>query len=187
MTRPIQKTLTFTGAGEREIQVTGRFILINEASGAVYLSVAGGSEIKLKQGSNVNLGEELRTIRIRSAIAQTVLLTASDDRQEEIGDINATVSATIEASDTINTPLDVAAGSTASLLIAGNANRKEVEIGVKDSAANGVRVGGSGVTSGRGSYIAPGTSKFFANTAALYAVRDGASDVDVYIFEQEKP
>ena len=183
---PIQKSFTFAGAGQQPYQAIGRYLLVKEAGGTVYLEIEGGSEIQVKKGGTYDLGRNVNNMRVRSTIAQTVLFMLSENPQFENGDIEATVTATVEGADTINTPVDVTCTATAGLLIAGNTDRKEVEIGVKDDEPNGIRVGGSGVTATRGSYIAPGTSKFFANTAALYGIRDGSSDVDAYIFEQSK-
>lgn len=112
-------------------------------------------------------------------------------------EVSLTPGSTIELTgSTINVTSDVAAvfvsvpdvsvTGSATLIAAANTDRLELIISVKETAANGIRLGDNGVTATRGVYIAPGQSFTVANRGALYGIRDGASSVDVTILESEK-
>ena len=101
--------------------------------------------------------------------------------------VNATINTTIAPSDTVNNPGDVTAGATATLAIAANANRKEVELCLPSTATNPVRVGNASVTATSGSILEPGTSKVFGVEAALYVIRTASPDETVTVLELERP
>lgn len=81
---------------------------------------------------------------------------------------------------------DVTVSNSATLISAANSDRLEITISVKDTEANGIRIGGGGVTATKGIYVGPGQSYTAANRGALYGIRDGAADVAVNITESRK-
>ncbi len=97
-------------------------------------------------------------------------------------------SITVESNiaNTIEGLADVSVGSAATLLAAANADRLELTIALKESAANGIRVGHSGVTATKGVYIGPGSSYTVQNQAAIYAIRDGGTSVTATLIESER-
>lgn len=186
MTKPLEYTHTFSGAGEFQVPTLGRFMLINDASGDVWVSLNHGSELKRGKKSNIAAGEQIKHVTIRSAIAQTVRFTISDEKQEEgRDDVAVSTTATISASNNLNNPGDVSAGAAATLLIAANANRDEVEFSVPSDQPDPVRVGDATVTAASGSIIEPGCSKVFSGDTAFYAVRTGSTNITVCVLELE--
>jgi hypothetical protein len=75
----------------------------------------------------------------------------------------------------------------ATLLAAANANRKEVLIHVPSDAANSIRVGSATVTAGAGLEVEAGSTLALSVECAIYAIRTGASDVDVSIIDLTRP
>ena len=100
--------------------------------------------------------------------------------------LNVTISQNF-VSDVVNNPGDVLAGAAATLAIAANANRKEVEICLPSDATNPVRIGNASVTASSGSILEPGTSKVFGCEAALYVIRTASPDETVTVLELERP
>lgn len=85
------------------------------------------------------------------------------------------------------TPLDdVTVGVAATLIAAQNLDRLEIKIAIPDTETNGIRIGNNGVTPTKGIYVAPGQTYVEQNTAAVYAIRDGAANVKVTIVESGK-
>lgn len=98
----------------------------------------------------------------------------------------STINVTSDVAAVFVSLADVSVTDSATLIAAANTDRLELIISVKETAANGIRLGDNGVTATRGVYIAPGQSFTVANRGALYGIRDGASSVDVTVLESEK-
>lgn len=81
---------------------------------------------------------------------------------------------------------DVTVSNAATLIAAANADRLEITVVLKDTEANGIRLGSAAVTATKGIYIGPGQSYTVTNRGALYAIRDGGTDVTVSLLENEK-
>jgi hypothetical protein len=93
--------------------------------------------------------------------------------------VNATINTTVAPSDTLDNSSDITVTSAATLLKAADTNTKEVLIHVPADALNSIRVGAGSVTATSGIEIEPGTTLSMACEAAVYAIRDGSSDVVV--------
>lgn len=98
----------------------------------------------------------------------------------------STINLTVDVASVVAPRDDVTVTSSATLLAAANSDRLEITISIKDTAANGIRLGNAGVTATKGVYIGPGQSYTVSNRGALYAIRDGGTDVSVSILENEK-
>lgn len=185
MTRPIEYRHTFTGAGEREFQVKGRYVYINDASGDVYVALDNGSELQRAKKSNIANGEPFTRVRIRSLIAQTVRFTVSEDRQEEgRDDVAVTVSATLIPGNTLEGVADhTPAGVGAEEVLAADADRLAFTLTNPSTNTGVMRVSGSAATVGatRGAILEPGQSITRAYTGAVWvyfpAVESVAIDV----------
>lgn len=116
---------------------------------------------------------------VKSTIAQAVTLKAGRGRYRPKSDVTvSSVNSTIEPSNTVTNIADTVVGSS-QVVIASATTRKEVIINVPASAANAVRIGASGVTASSGLKVEPGSTLTLAFEGALYAIRDGSSDVTV--------
>ncbi len=94
-----------------------------------------------------------------------------------------------ESQPTAIIPLsDETVTSTPAQLVAANSDSLFVEIAIPDDQTNGIRIGDSTVTSGKGRWIGPGmTASLQLQNAAVWAVRDGAADVTVTLNRLDVP
>jgi hypothetical protein len=172
MTRPIEYSLTFSGAGERELQVNGKYLYVNDATGDVFISLDNGSELQRGKKSNIANGDSFTRLRVRSAIAQTVRLTVSEERQDEgRDDVNVTVSATLVPGNTFETAADYTpAGIGAEQVLAADADRLAVTLTNPSTNTGVMRAGGSAADVGaaRGAIIEPGQSITRAYNGAVW-------------------
>lgn len=174
MGAPRDSYLTFSGAGEQEIQYTGRHIRVRAApSGPVFLSLDGvPGEFERAAGEQLNVQDRpFQRIRVRSAVAQTVHLVLADTPQDDNRvAVALSVAATIEPGAVLDDGGDVVcAAASTTLLLAGNPDRLYAL--VKNPSANSitVRVGTSGVGAANGTPLEPGETLPLATTAAVYA------------------
>lgn len=187
MTRPIEYSLTFSGAGERELQVNGRYLYINDATGDVFVSLDNGSELQRGKKSNVANGEPFTRLRVRSAIAQTVRLTVSEERQDEgRDDVAVTTTASITPGNTFQGSADVAlVAVTATEIIAADATRLGVLIKNPSSNTASVRIGGAAsVGAAQGIELEPGESIPIATTDAVYGYSVPGESVSVSVVRE---
>lgn len=96
-------------------------------------------------------------------------------------DTRAAVSINNVQSDTLSSVADVTVSTTAVSVSAQNEDQRAVIIGVPFDAANGIRVGDSAITATRGIYVGIGQSITLETNAQVFAIRDGAADVDVSV------
>lgn len=188
--KPVDHQLTFSGAGSQELQAPGKFVRVLEAPvDAVYLKIDNYSELKRVAGQGVNDPDGFKKIVVRSAVAQTVLLTVSDTEQPDTNQ-NVTVSGTVaEASSTTiaKQPVVTVPAGGGIEIIAGNVNRNAVRIGIASDQPGGVWLGESGVAANQGGFLEPGQIDYMPTAAAVYAFNSGASDVVVNVLELSTP
>lgn len=184
MGSPRDYALTFAGAGIQEIKARGRFIRILEApSSNVWVEVDGGSELKRVAGQDVDFGGDFNRFRIRSAVAQTVLLTVSDTRQaDDQESVSVSVSATVTPGNTLNNDAEVSvpAVSTATVKAAA-ATTLAVNVYNPVGNTREVRVGTTGVGATTGRTLEPGDDITLATEAAVavYNPHSSAQTVEV--------
>lgn len=187
MTRPLEYKHTFTGAGEKEFQVRGRYVFINDASGDVYVSLDNGSPLQRAKKSNIANGEHFTRVRIASLIAQTIRFTVSEDRQEEgRDDVAVTTTASITPGNTFAGAADVAlTAATATEIIAADATRLGVIIKNPSSNTASVRIGGAAsVGAATGIELEPGESIPVATTAAVWGYSVPGESVSVSVVRE---
>lgn len=185
--KPRDFDVTFTGAGEREFQAQGRFLLIRESSSDVFVRGDNGAELRRKQGSEIDFGESVQRIMIRSAIAQTVRLTTSPvPQREQQQTVSVNTTTTIDPSNNIAGVAKktcLAAGSVQ--LVKANANRVRLIVKVPSDEPDGVWLGGASSSADSGDFIEPGERLILGTTAELWAYGNGVSDVVIAISEEE--
>lgn len=84
--------------------------------------------------------------------------------------------------DQIVTFVDATVSNTAAVVIAARPDRDAAIITNQD-AAEYIRVGDSAITASRGIRVGPGESATLYTTAAIYAIREGSSDVTAALGE----
>lgn len=178
---------TFSGAGERRLQVRGRHVLITAATDNVYVSFDDQSFLKRGKKSNINPGYEFTVVTIKSLVAQTVEFTVSDEKQDEgRDDVAVTTTASITPGNTFEGVADVAlVAVTATQIIAADATRLGVIIKNPSSNTASVRIGASGsVGAAQGVELEPGESMPVATTAAVYGYSVPGESVSVSVVRE---
>jgi hypothetical protein len=172
----------------------GRFFMLRTASSNVDVETQGnpGAPVRLigiGAGSRfgpVAEGQGWSSLRITSALAQTVEVIISDDGLFDVANTVSVAGAVQTQEQPAGAMADTAdtailAGATAN--IAANLARRRITIGVVSTAASPVRVSQAG-TAGRGIEIQPGTYQEFKNTAALVVRNDTATNTSWYAEEE---
>lgn len=182
-------TVALVANQESTLRVPGNmYAVIESASDFTITFDEANRLVKQTAGMGANFGEEYSDVVLLSTTAQTVtIILGFGSFSDARASLNATVNTTIAPSDTVNNPGDVTASAAATLAIAANANRKEVELCLPSTATNPVRVGNASVTATSGSILEPGTSKVFGVEAALYVIRTASPDETVTVLELERP
>lgn len=182
-------TIGLTAGQESTLRVRGNMYAVIDNVGDFTLTFDESSRIaKATAGTGGEFESVYEDIKILSSTSQTITIVLGFGKFADArASVNATINTTIAPSDTINNPGDVTAGVAASLVIAANANRKEVELCLPSTATNPVRVGNASVTAASGSILEPGTSKVFGVEAALYVIRTASPDETVTVLELERP
>lgn len=182
-------TISLTAGQDYNLNVNGNMYAVISNSGDFTITLDETNRlISQTAGMGGEFPEPYNRVTISSTTTQTVIVVFGFGKfLDARASINATVNTTIEPSNTINNPGDVTAAATATLAIAANANRKEVELCLPSTATNPVRIGSATVTAASGSILEPGTSKTFAVDAALYVIRTAAPDETVTVLELERP
>lgn len=133
-------------------------------------------------GNWSNPDDRFDAFELQSATNQTVRVGISDRK----GDYRSfTQSVSITQSNGLTTVADVAVDNTAGgvQLAAANSNRKKIIL--QNVGAANVRVGdASNVAAGRGIRLTPGASMTLDTTAAINAIREGATDSTVAVLEE---
>lgn len=101
--------------------------------------------------------------------------------------VNATLTTVVEPSNLVDNSADVLVTNTATLIKAADTTTNEVIIHVPSDAPNSIRVGNSSVTALTGVEIEAGGTLILTCEAALYAIRDGASNVAVSTLKLSRP
>jgi hypothetical protein len=191
--KPIDRSETFTGAGQRTVQLPGRFIrvLAADASG-VTITTRPGSPLLRYAGQDIDAGAGgFTSFDIAVTVASTVKLCVSDDRQADTNtNVTATVNATVAPAGTVTQPGDVAcANAAATQLVAGNANG--LSVAIRSSAANTyaigtVRIGTTGVTAASGLELNPGETMTIDATAPVVAYNNSGAAVTLQVLPLAK-
>lgn len=189
---PRDYSLTFAGAGEREWQATGRYVrVLATPSAPAFIRIDGGSELERGAGQGINVPEGFSRISVRTAVAQTVVISISDAPQDDNRTVvDLAVSATVAGATAATkvAAVTIAAGATEQLCPA-NADRQEVRIGIASDQPGGVWFSDDpGQGADEGGFLDAGTVDYPATTAALYAHNPHPTDdVVVNVLDLESP
>lgn len=178
MPKPRDYSLTFAIAGEREIKATGRYLyVLSTPSSDVFISIDGGSELQRGAGQAIFDAGGFSRVTVRSPVAQTVLLSISDDQQfDSRSNVALTVSANVTPGDDLDNGGDVScAAGVATQVLAADPTRLAAIIKNPDTNTATMRVGKAGVTATSGFPLEPGASVTLAYTGAIYVFNPGGS------------
>lgn len=182
MREPRDFSLTFGGAGQREVKATGRHLrVLDTPSAEVFISIDAGSELQRGAGQAINVPDGFSRFMVRSTVAQTVRVTVSDVPQDDArSNVALNVSASVAPGDDLDNGGDVSVPATSSAqVIAASATRLAVIITNPEGNAAPVRVGKSGVGAASGIPLEPGDSVTLATTAAVHVYNTHSSAQDV--------
>ena len=186
MGTPRDFPITFPGAETRNLPAVGRFVRVLDApAGPVFISFEGNEELERTEGQDIDYGKEFKRIRVRSAVAQTVRLCISDQRQDDgATTVNANVNATVAAGSTIVTVPDVVIGAGASAVIwPGGAPNLTVTITNLSTNVATIRIAEAGAPGpARGQPLEPGQSIGVSATAVIHGYNTGAAPQAVAVF-----
>lgn len=185
---PRDYELTFTGSGTQTVRAEGRYLRVLEApSAAVYVTMAGGSELKRNAGQGIDAGGPVNVFSVRSTVAQTVRVTLSDTPQDDNQQtVTASVTATVGPGNTITSTADHSvAGVSTEQVLAGNANRLTAIIKNLNGNSSAIRVGDSAVGASRGHELMPGESIALDTDNAIYVYNSDAGAQSVSLLEIE--
>lgn len=179
---------TLTNGQSRTFTTPGNFFMYYSGDGALdvvlnlsnkFLSLVPGVSLKF---SKQQMFDDV-TITNTSGATQTVQVVIGFG---EMVDIRSLVTVNQTPSDTVSTTADVTVASTATLISGADSSRREIIIAVDIGASNGIRVGDSGVTATDGLYVGIGQSVSLNTSAAVYGIRDGASDATVSVLKLQR-
>jgi hypothetical protein len=182
-------TVSLTAGQEQEFNIAGEMFAVIESAGEFTLTFDETMRIaKTVAGMGGRFESIYSRVKLLSTTTQTVTLVLGfGEFNDARASVNATINTSISPSDTALNPADVTVGVAATAIVAANANRKEVLIHVPSDAANSIRVGSATVTAGAGLEVEAGSTIALNVECAIYAIRDGGSDVDVSIIDLTRP
>jgi hypothetical protein len=182
-------TFSLTAGQEQEHAIQGHMYAVIESAGEFTITFDESNRIaKSEAGMGGRFDSSYQRVKLLSTTTQSVTVVLGYGQFNDArASVNATINATIAPSDTAANPADITVGVAATLLAAANANRKEVLIHVPSDAANSIRVGSATVTAGAGLEVEAGTTLALSVECAIYAIRTGATDVDVSIIDLTRP
>ena len=193
MSKPVDRTITFAGAGSVPVGLEGRYIRIYAADpSGVTIQPDSGSPLLRFPGQQIDTGPGgFKRLQVSVTVASTVRIGVSEVPQDDTNtNVTATLSATINPGGTVANPGDVScANGAATQLYAGGANT--LTVGIKSSEANTyavgtVRIGTTGVTGTSGLEISPGETLWLASTAPIFAYNDSGAAVDLQVLPLSK-
>lgn len=199
--RPFTRTLA--NGEEYRIPVEGATIYMQSTTAALIVTARRtqrdrqGNQSGRELANNVSLpdkgilqwnrgdrgGEYFDEVTIRNESGGSVNFVA-DIGYGDISDPPSAVSTQVPNSQ--SSTADATAGAAAAEIVAANANRRRVHIGANGNNTQYVRIGDSNITATRGVQLGPGMAITIEGTQAIYAIREAAGTVDIWILEEER-
>lgn len=179
-------TRTVANGGEELINATGRQIVVVEATNTFLLSVDQEPFVELEKSFSLELADdtEFKSVRIRneSGASNTIKLQIGFTNIRD-GRLGITGGISIAPADTLVTVADVSIATvTTALIVALNTDRRAVEV-TNLSALVTLRIGDSNAGATRGAELAPGETRLFETSAALYGYNPSGAAVTVGVME----
>lgn len=181
--------LSLTANQEYPLGVDGNMYAVIDNTGNFTITLDESNRLTNQSaGMGGKFQDEYERVTLLSTTTQTVtVIFGFGEFADARASVNATINTTVSPSDTLDNTSDITVSSTAVLLKAADANTKEVLIHVPSDASNSIRVGGASVTATTGLEVEAGMSLQLSVEAAVYAIRDGASDVTVSTLKLTRP
>jgi hypothetical protein len=182
-------TISLSAGQEYPLNVGGDFFRVLENTNQFSVTFDESNRFTDQEaGMGAKFVDEYDRVVFLSATTQTIVVVLGYGTFEDSrASINATINTTIAPSDTLDNTTDITVSTSAVLLKAADANMKELLIHVPSDAANSIRVGNASVTSTSGLEVEPGMSLQLSIESAVYAIRDGSSDVVVSTLKLTRP
>lgn len=182
-------TIALTANQEYPLNIDGNMYAVISNVGAFSITFDESNKVTNQtSGMGANFQGEYEKITLLSTTTQSVVVIFGfGEFQDARATISATINTTISPSDTLDNTTDITVSTIATLLKAADANTKEVMVHVPSSATNSIRVGGASITATSGLEVEPGTTIQLNCEAAVYGIRDGASDVVVSTLKLTRP
>ncbi len=186
MQKKTLRTYTFNLIANQDNKIgvagSGYFVIDNQSDFSIRFDESTVMN-KATKGTGANFVSEYNEVTISSTVNQEVTIVLGyGDFKDARASINATISATIENSNSVLTYPDKVVTAVRTQLVAASNSRNEIEVGVPSDAVAAIRVGDSFTEANRGSRIEAGQTKFFTTSAAIFAISEGG-DVDVSLME----
>ena len=182
-------TLSLTAGVEYPLGVDGEMYAVVSSSGEFSITFDESNRItKAVAGTGGRFRSPYKSVSLLSTTTQVVTLVMGfGEYTDSRSSVNATINTTIAPSDTGDNPSDITVGVAATLLAPALGTQKEIMIHVPSSAANSIRIGTATVAANAGLEIEAGSTVTLSVEYALYAIRAGASDVDVSLLINSRP
>ena len=181
--------IALTAGQESTLRVRGNMYAVVENTADFIITFDESNRIaKATSGTGGEFSGEYTDVKLISPTTQSVTIVLGFGKYRDArASVNATLNATVAPSDTLDNDADITVGAAAVLLKAADPNTKEILIHVPSDSANSIRVGNAAVSAGTGLEVEAGMSLQLSTEAAVYAIRDGASDVTVSTLKLTRP
>lgn len=167
--------------------INGYFWSITEVSLGSDIQLAFDNGPFVTRNEGMGGGGSFQDLKIKSAVAQTVIISVAIEKGAIITDqratVNATVNTSIDVANTITSSADVSVPAAGSVLVsAARADRKYLAITNLD-AVNSVRLNEVALGANQGTVLGPGETAYWPTTAAVYANNTAAAIVALGVVE----
>ncbi|MGH1438589.1 MAG: hypothetical protein ACRBBR_00650 [Cellvibrionaceae bacterium] len=182
-------------AGNAKIKrsISGRHVLVKEATGEIMISSKGLDVVNLGAGEYYDLGQNFNNqeLTIQNSISGSnsfvMEITQNLISKPNQNALNVNATATVENGDDNNhlARVTLAAGATAAIASA-NGSRKYLRVALLSDAVGYVLLGKSGVNAASGGPLEAGMIDYMETEGALFAHNPQAVPVDVWLMEINK-
>ncbi len=181
-------TVGLVAGVESTINVTGNMYAVIENTGEFTITFDESNALKKQTAGMGAVFAQYQEVRLLSPTTQSVTLVLGyGEFDDSRANVAATFNVTIEPSDTMSNPGDVSVGVAATLLVAANADRKEVIISVPSTEPDPIRIGSASVTTTSGDIVEPGSKLILSTESAVYGIRTGSTDITATVLDLTRP
>ena len=174
-------TLVLSAGQQLEIGAVGRYYRVIEAAADLYIGIDGRTPQMRPQGVGEEVPEGFRRLSVRSATAQTVLLTVSDGR---VDDSRLSLSAPVAVARGASVNHSKHTVGTSAVTVAGVDSTRRA-IWFTNAGSTTLYLGKGGVTTAVGFQLLPGSTLAFDQAAgALWQCISSSAGGDLRVIEE---
>jgi hypothetical protein len=175
--------LTYSAPGTLQFQAVGRFLLVREAAGDIFIQIEGGTELRRQQGETIDIGGKFKRVFVRSTSAQTVRIVSSELEQKD-SRANVTGTVDVDLSDVSNGVTSVpdvsCAATSTTQVVTANANNIRAMVTNPEGSGVEMRVGVHvGVGAANGTPLPEGATISISTQLGVWVYNPKASAVAV--------